>query len=47
MDNIMPPVEPIRDGKGADIVGPRNLDRERQNPFTVRSTASDTAPCQT
>jgi oxalate decarboxylase len=41
MDSNMPTIEPIRDGKGADIVGPRNLDRERQNPFTVRSSASD------
>jgi oxalate decarboxylase len=41
MDSDMPALEPIRDGKGADIVGPRNPDRERQNPFTVRSPASD------
>lgn len=37
----MPTVEPIRDGKGADIVGPRNPERERQDPFTVRPPASD------
>jgi oxalate decarboxylase len=33
--------EPVRDGEGADIVGPRNSDREQQNPFTVRPPASD------
>ena len=33
--------EPIRGNEGADIVGPRNADRERQNPFTVRPPASD------
>jgi oxalate decarboxylase len=33
--------EPIRDGEGADIVGPRNTERERQNPFTVRPPDSD------
>jgi oxalate decarboxylase len=37
----MPTVEPVRDGKGADIVGPRNLDRERQDTLTVRPSASD------
>jgi hypothetical protein len=35
MDKITPAKEPIREGEGADIVGPRNVDRERQNPFTV------------
>jgi oxalate decarboxylase len=33
--------EPVRDSEGAGIVGPRNADRERQNPFTVRPPASD------
>ena len=33
--------EPIREGKGADIAGPRNVDREQQNPFTVRPPSSD------
>jgi oxalate decarboxylase len=37
----MSAAEPVRDGEGADIVGPRNADRERQNPFTVRPPASD------
>jgi oxalate decarboxylase/phosphoglucose isomerase-like protein (cupin superfamily) len=37
----MSAAEPVRDGEGADIVGPRNADREQQNPFTVRPPASD------
>jgi oxalate decarboxylase len=37
----MSAAEPVRDGEGADIVGPHNADRERQNPFTVRPPASD------
>jgi oxalate decarboxylase len=37
----MSAAEPVRDGEGADIVGPRNADRERQNPFTVSPPASD------
>jgi oxalate decarboxylase len=37
----MSAAEPVRDGEGADIVGPRNPDREQQNPFTVRPPASD------
>jgi oxalate decarboxylase len=41
MESIMSAIEPIRETEGADIVGPRNADRERQNPFTVRSPASD------
>jgi oxalate decarboxylase len=41
MESIMSAIEPIREAEGADIVGPRNADRERQNPFTVRSPASD------
>jgi hypothetical protein len=41
VDSIMPTVMPIRGSEGAEIIGPRNADRERQNPFTVRSPASD------
>jgi oxalate decarboxylase len=41
MESIMSAIEPIRETEGADIVGPRNADRERQNPFTVRSPTSD------
>jgi oxalate decarboxylase len=41
MESIMSAIEPIREAEGANIVGPRNADRERQNPFTVRSPASD------
>src|SRR4030081_2338893 len=41
MESIMSAIEPIREAEGADIVGPRNADRERQNSFTVRSPASD------
>jgi oxalate decarboxylase len=37
----MSAAEPVRDGEGADIVGPRNAERERQDPFTVRPPASD------
>jgi oxalate decarboxylase len=37
----MSAAEPVREGEGADIVGPRNADRERQDPFTVRPPASD------
>jgi oxalate decarboxylase len=32
---------PKRDGKGADIIGPRNPGRERQDPFTIRSPETD------
>ena len=41
MESMMPTVTPIRGSEGADIIGPRNADRERQNPFTVRSPTSD------
>ncbi|KZT06997.1 Bicupin, oxalate decarboxylase/oxidase [Laetiporus sulphureus 93-53] len=34
-------VEPIRDGKGSNIVGPRNPDRERQNPDMMRPPQTD------
>ena len=34
-------LDPIRGGKGADILGPRNLPREAQDPFTVRPPATD------
>jgi oxalate decarboxylase len=37
----MSAAEPVRDGEGADIVGPRNAERERQDPFTVRPPTSD------
>jgi oxalate decarboxylase len=37
----MSAVEPVTDGEGADIIGPRNSNRERQNPFAVRPPASD------
>ena len=37
----MSAVEPVREGEGADIVGPRNADRERLDPFPVRPPASD------
>ena len=37
----MSTAEPIRDDEGADIAGPRNADRERQNPFTGHWPASD------
>ena len=38
---IMSASEPIREGEGADIAGPPNVDREQQNPFTVRPPSSD------
>ncbi|EPS96177.1 Bicupin oxalate decarboxylase/oxidase [Fomitopsis schrenkii] len=34
-------VEPRRNGKGSNIVGPRNPDRERQNPDTIVSPPTD------
>jgi oxalate decarboxylase len=37
----MSATEPTRNSEGADIAGPRNADRERQNPFTIRPPASD------
>ena len=37
----MSALEPIRGHEGADIVGPRNIGREQQNPFTVRPPSSD------
>ena len=32
---------PLRGGEGADILGPRNLDRERQAPDMVRPPSTD------
>ena len=32
---------PIRNGQGADILGPRNLDRERQDPDMLRPPTTD------
>ena len=32
---------PIRNGKGADIQGPRNPDRERQQPDMIRPPSTD------
>lgn len=37
--NIQP--QPITNGKGASIIGPRNLDRERQNPDAIRAPITD------
>jgi hypothetical protein len=34
-------VEPIRDGKGANIIGPRNYDREAQSVGLVRPPPTD------
>ncbi|CAK4030728.1 Oxalate decarboxylase [Lecanosticta acicola] len=33
--------EPIRNGDGADVLGPRNRDRERQNPDMIRPPSTD------
>lgn len=34
-------VAPIRDGKGSDIIGPRNIERENQGPDMVRPPSTD------
>jgi oxalate decarboxylase len=34
-------LEPIRDGRGATILGPRNLERDRQNPDLLAAPATD------
>lgn len=34
-------VTPIRDGKGSDIIGPRNIERENQGPDMVRPPSTD------
>lgn len=33
--------EPIRNGDGTDVLGPRNRDRERQNPDMIRPPSTD------
>ena len=33
--------EPMRDGRGANILGPRNMAREREEPNTLAPPASD------
>jgi len=37
--NIQP--LPIRNGEGANILGPRNLDREKQSPDMIRPPSTD------
>ena len=32
---------PFRNGKGSNILGPRNIDRERQEPDMVRPPSTD------
>jgi hypothetical protein len=38
--NMLHPL-PFRNGDGATIIGPRNKDRERQNPDLVRPPSTD------
>ncbi|KAF7193223.1 Oxalate decarboxylase OxdC [Pseudocercospora fuligena] len=37
--NLQP--EPVRNGDGTDVLGPRNRDRERQNPDMIRPPSTD------
>lgn len=38
--------EPIIGGKGATIIGPRNSEREQQNPDILRPRRPTMAPCR-